>query len=163
MISSTATRFPFILTDSFGTPVTGVLPADVKNAMAYVTKGDGSTTMIPLTSQNFFEIDSVNQPGIYQLLVTAPFLNILGKISIVLYPAVGSTFLTKVLFEDVGTSLSDITLIKKFLYNNEVVDQGNAILRLYDDNGIDILAEWYLQDESTGKSIFNIRRKIRKV
>jgi len=159
---STSTKIPFFLQTSAGVGVTGITSANIQGGSAYIVKADGTTASVVLSGANLFEVDSVNQPGIYQFLIPGSVLNVIGKLSIAFYPSIGATFITKVIIEEVGVSISDFALMRKILTNNEVVDQPNGLLRLYDDNGIDVVAEWYLQDDSSTKSIYNIRRKIRK-
>jgi len=159
---STSTKIPFFLQTSAGVGVTGITSANIQGGSAYFTKADGTTASVVLSGANLFEIDSVNQPGIYQFLIPGSVLNVIGKLSIAFYPAIGATFIAKVIIEEVGVSISDLALMRKILTNNEVIDQPNGLLRLYDDNGIDVVAEWYLQDDSSSKSIYNIRKKLRK-
>lgn len=163
---NTATRLPLLLVDSFGVGVTGVNSAQIKSGKAFLTKGDGTTAFISIVDsgmlQNWYEIDPTNQPGLYSLILPSTSTNVLGKISITLYPDVGATFVAKMVMDEIGVSPSDFSLMKKVLLNNEIIDQGNALLRIYDDNGIDVVAEYYLQDSDSSKSIYNIRRKIRK-
>lgn len=78
------------------------------------------------------------------------------------YPVAPTTFNSQIYHDEVGISATDFTLIKKVLVNNQVIDAENGLLRIYDDNATDVILEYYLQNGSTNKSIFDIRRKIRK-
>lgn len=108
------------------------------------------------------EIDSTNTPGLYLITLPASILDQTGQLSVAFYPVAPTTFNSQIYHDEVGISATDFTLIKKVLVNNQVIDAENGLLRIYDDNATDVILEYYLQNGSTNKSIFDIRRKIRK-
>lgn len=53
-----------------GAPATGVLAADVSGGVARLSFSNGESVTITLVNgTNWFEVDSVNQPGVYRLVV----------------------------------------------------------------------------------------------
>lgn len=140
------------------TEVTGLSDTDVTCS---VVKADGSLSSLFMVG-NFVELNPVSSPGLYLVTIPASVLNQSGNISFTFYNVTPGTFDSITLEQDVGLSQSDLIKIRKYLLNNEVVDQQNGLLNILDDNGVDIFLSYYLQDEQTKPSIYNIRRKILK-
>lgn len=138
--------------------VTGLVDTDITCS---VVKADGSLTALSMIG-NFIELNAVSSPGLYLVTIPASILNQAGKISFTFYNVTPGTFDSITIDEDVGISQIELINIRKYLLNNEVVDQQNGLLNIMDDNGIDIFLSYYLQDEQTKPSIYNIRRRILK-
>ena len=159
LIQNSVNRLPLIITKN-GVAVTGLLSTDFLNASIQVIKSDGTKSLVPLVDsgigKNLFEIDSINSPGLYHVLVLAPITSLTGSFQYSIVPA-ATLFDSKVFLNEVSSDL-----VRKLLTNNESLDQSNGVLTIYDDNGIDPLYQWYLQDSNSTPSIFNIRRKIVK-
>jgi len=159
MISLNTAQKILVELNKSGAPVLGVLSSDILSSKISVTKADGTITDFTVT--DWTQIDPVKAPGLYSFTAPQVVLNKVGSTVFSLVPA-ATVFDTKNLFMEVGISSSDFVLIKKALLNNQVIDQQAGLLNIYDDNGIDVALSYYLQDEQTSPSIFNIRRKIRK-
>lgn len=154
---STQTKIT-ILVKLSGVEVTGLVAGDF---ICKLTKSDGVSTTFSL-SGNISEIDSVNAPGLYLITLPASILDKSGYLSIGFYNVVAATFDSFLFESEVGVSAQDFITIRKYLINNEIVDQPSGVLRIMDDNGTDTFMSYYLQDEQTKPSVYNIRRKIRK-
>ncbi len=97
---NTAERIKVVLKDAFGIPVTGLVEIDFTASSVYLYKADGTKTTIALTlGVNFFEADSTDAPGLYEILLTNTHTNTLGPITISIQPAVG--LFASVYFQDV--------------------------------------------------------------
>lgn len=140
------------------TEVTGLVDTDITCS---VVKADGSLASLSMVG-NFVELNALSSPGLYLITVPAAVLNQPGYISFTFYNVTPGTFDSVTVEQDVGLSQTDLIKIRKYLLNNEIVDQQNGLLNIMDDNGIDIYLSYYLQDEQTKPSIYNIRRKILK-
>lgn len=140
------------------TEVTGLVDTDITCS---VVKADGSLTALSMIG-NFIELNAVSSPGLYLVTIPASVLNQPGYISFTFYNVTPGTFDSVTVEQDVGLSQTDLIKIRKYLLNNEIVDQQNGLLNIMDDNGIDIFLSYYLQDEQTKPSIYNIRRRILK-
>jgi len=147
-----------ILVKSGATPITGLTAANIS---ATLTKGSGVSTTFSLVG-NISEINSVTAPGLYLITLPASILDIPGYLSMAFYNVTPGTFDPFLFQSEVGVSAQDFITIRKYLINNEIVDQPSGVLKIMDDNGTDVLMSYYLQDEQTNPSIYNIRRKIRK-
>ncbi len=158
----TTTKVTILILSPANAPVTALTPASFTSSSAYVTKADGTTTSYSLTGK-LSEIDSVNSPGLYLLTIPSTVLDIVGFVSVTLSPAVPGTFVPAIYKDDVGISGVDMDLIRKVLLNNERINQDSATLQILDDNGVDVVLEYYLTDNVGQKSIFNIRNKVKKV
>lgn len=162
MQKSTTTKITVLILSPSNVPVTALTPASFTSSSAYVIKADGTSTSYSLTG-NISEIDAVNSPGLYLLTIPATVLDIVGFVSVSLSPAIPGTFIPAIYKDEIGISGGQLELIRKVLLNNERINQESATLQILDDNGIDIALEYYLTDEVGGKSIFNIRNKVKKV
>ena len=140
------------------TEITGLTASSIACTLV---KGDGTSSVFNLTG-NISEINSLTAPGLYLITLPASILNIAGPTSLSFYNTSPGTLNSFTYSNEVGISAQDFVTIKKYLINNEVIDQTNGLLNIMDDNGTDILMSYYLQDEQTMPSIYNIRRKIRK-
>ena len=141
-----------------GVEVTGLVAADFR---CRLTKSDGVTSAFSLVG-NISEIDSVNAPGLYLITLPSLVLDKSGYLSVAFYNVTPGDFDSFLFESEVGVSAQDFITIRKYLINNEIVDQPSGVLRIMDDNGIDTFMSYYLQDEQTQPSVYNIRRKIRK-
>lgn len=92
---NTTERVNIILLDpTTGNRVTNISVASNKiaNNTAYLIKSDGTTSTITLVQNStWFEIDSTNNPGVYQLVINSSHLNLLGYIAWTIRPS-GSDF-----------------------------------------------------------------------
>lgn len=87
IIQNTSTRLPVHLSLA-GVNVTGMLPVNVLNTSAQILKADGTKVLVALVNGvNWFEMDSVQSPGMYQFLLPGSAANILGPIQYTIYPA----------------------------------------------------------------------------
>lgn len=100
---NTSVRLPVKLLTTTGTDPTGILPADVLNGVAQIVKGDGTTANITLNNGvNWIEIDSTQSKGLYHLVVSNAFTNVLGPIQYTIYPT-ATAFLTFIGVDEVIT------------------------------------------------------------
>ena len=154
--------YPISLKDGSG-DVPSILPADILNTTAVFMKADGTIATLVLTGSNWIEVDPVNRPGLYKLIIPSTIPSQYGKLQISLWPATPADFFSVQITEEVGIGLDKFATAIKLITNNEVVDQGTGILTVYDDDTTTVLAQYYLQDEFLKPSLYNIRRKILKV
>ncbi len=105
----------------------------------------------------------MNAPGLYLLTIPSTVLDIAGFVSVSLSPAIPGTFIPVLYKDEIGISGGQLELIRKVLLNNERINQEAATLQILDDNGVDVVLEYYLTDNVGQKSIFNIRNKVKKV
>lgn len=137
--------------------VTGLTDADI---ICTLVKSDGTNSILSLTGI-ISEVDSVNSPGLYLVAIPSTAVSISGPISLTFVNVTPGTFDSFSYTNEVGISANDFISIRKYLLNNEIVDQTNGLLKIMDDNGVDVFLSYYLQDEQSKPSIFNIRRKIK--
>lgn len=157
MISKNTTKITILLKKN-GLGVIGLLSTDF---ICSVVKADGTKSTYNLTG-NISEIDSINCPGLYLITLQSTILDQSGKLSVLFFNSTPSTFDSYLYNDDIGISGGDFLQLKKFLINNQVIDQSAGTLNILDDNNSTIFMSYYLQDEQTLPSIFNIRRRIRK-
>lgn len=157
---NSSVRVPVYLKTSLGANATGIVPANILNGIVEITKADGSTVSITLVGsgmgQNWFEIDSVQSPGLYHILLPTTATSILGPIQYTINPA-ATQFISVAYFE---TVTSNLTSIYQFLFGNQKIDQTNSRLIIYQSDGITPLVQYYLTDENAQPSIYNIRNKV---
>lgn len=162
MQKSTTTKVTILILSPSNVPVTALTPASFTSSSAYVIRADGTSTSYSLTG-NISEIDAVNSPGLYLLTIPSTVLDIVGFVSVSLSPAIPGTFIPVIYKDEIGISGGQLELIRKMILNNQKINQESATLQILDDNGVDIALEYYLTDDVGGKSIFNIRNKVKKV
>lgn len=158
----TTTTVTVLITSPLHAPLTGLVPASFTSSSAYVTKSNGTTVSYTLTGK-LLEVDSVNAPGLYLLTIPSTVLDIAGFVSVSLSPAIPGTFIPVLYKDEISVAASDMELIRKMLLNNQRINQESATLQILDDNGVDVVLEYYLTDNVGQKSIFNIRNKVKKV
>lgn len=157
MISKNTTKITILIKKN-DLGVTGLVPTDF---ICSVVKADGTKSTYNLTG-NISEIDSVNCPGLYLVTLQSTILDQSGKVSVLFFNSTPTTFDSYLYTDEIGISGTDFLQLKKFLINNQVVDQSTGTLNILDDNNSSVFMSYYLQDEQTLPSIFNIRRRIRK-
>lgn len=155
---STQTKIT-VLIQNAGLPVAGLTNS---NVACKVVKADGTAVTLNLSGL-ISEIDPATAPGLYLVTLPASILDQIGKISVTFYPVAPTVFLAQSYQDEVGISANDFSLIKKILVNNQIIDESAGLLRIYDDDGVTVALEYYLQNQASNKSIYDIRRKIRKV
>lgn len=162
LAQSIAIRIPMMLSNSGGMPVTGALPINFLNSSLYITKGDGTVVALALVSsgpsQNFFEIDSVNTPGLYHVLVPASATNVVGSFAYTTYPA-ASLFLLQTYFNEVSATDTTLGLVYQYLFGNQSLDANSDRLIIYKADGVTPLISYYLTDRNGQPSIFNVYNK----
>lgn len=90
---NTAVRVPVKLQNATGDDKTGIVVADILNSKAQVIKANGTKADINLVlNTNWFELDSTQSKGVYQLLIPSNLTDILGPLMYTIYPAVAGTF-----------------------------------------------------------------------
>ena len=105
---STQTRLPVRLLTPAGANATGILPGAVLNGNAQTIKSDGNKSTIALINNtNWFEVDSVQSPGLYHLQVSATDTNTIGNLQYTIYPS-GAAFLPFVASDTVDIDISTI-------------------------------------------------------
>lgn len=105
---STQTRLPVRLLTPAGANATGILPAAVLNGSAQIVTSDGNKSTIALINNtNWFEVDSVQSPGLYHLQVSATDTNTIGNLQYTIYPS-GVAFLPFVASDTVDIDISAI-------------------------------------------------------
>mgnify|MGYP001255476547 CR=1 FL=1 len=151
-------RIPLRLVNLMNVPTTGIRPSDIFNGSAQIIKADGTTQLLSLVfNTNWFEIDSVQSPGIYHIRLPSSATNVLGPIQVTLYPAMSS--FTDTFYSDFVSV--DMKAMMQYLIGNQKVDQNTHRLTIYDEDAITPLIQYYLQDENSQPSIYNIRNKIK--
>lgn len=112
-------RVPILLFDATGAPKPGITEKDIRNGQAVLRKGSvgvPQTSRLTLstqaTGQNWFEVSAQDFPGLYELLLPASELNVLGMLVWSIQPAAsafrGQVGSDQVIAIDVGTSISDL-------------------------------------------------------
>ncbi|RTK98746.1 MAG: hypothetical protein EKK57_11255 [Proteobacteria bacterium] len=100
------------LFNSLGNPVTGVTPANILGGNFTITKSDGTNVDIGLTAGvNWFEVDSTKAPGLYQILILAANLNLIGHTTWSIQPS-GALFIGIVGNDSVTSVLADIANVQ---------------------------------------------------
>lgn len=114
IIQNTTVRLPVKLLTTTGTDPTGILPADVLNGVAQIVKGDGTKASITLNNGvNWIEIDSTQSKGLYHLVVSNAYTNVLGPMQYTVYPT-ATAFLTFIGVDEVlaapvvGATLAEV-------------------------------------------------------
>lgn len=86
IIQNTSARLPVKLITSTGTNATGIVVANIKNGVVQVIKEDGTTATYALTlGVNWFEVDSTQSPGLYQVIIPSGATNVLGQLVYTIY------------------------------------------------------------------------------
>lgn len=100
------------LFNSLGNPVAGVAPANILGGNFTLTKSDGTSTDIGLTAGvNWFEVDAAKAPGLYQILILAANLDLIGHTTWSVQPS-GALFIGIVGNDSVTSILADSLAIK---------------------------------------------------
>jgi hypothetical protein len=88
IVQGQAAKVPVKLITPAGDDINGIAPAAIKNGVAQVIKADGTTQSISLVANtNWFEIDSTQSKGLYQLLIPNTATGQLGILAYTVYPA----------------------------------------------------------------------------
>jgi hypothetical protein len=88
IIQNSTVRLPIALQTPTGSPATGIVVGDIKNGVAQVIKSDGTTASIAISGTTWKEIDAVQSPGLYHLVVPNTATNLLGPLQYSLFPTV---------------------------------------------------------------------------
>lgn len=164
---STAVRIPVRLLTSTGTPVTGIVPADITNGSTpghcSVVKADGSITDITLTlGTNFFEISTTAAPGLYHVLLPTGATAVAGTLQLIIQPS-ATAFVTSVSTAQVDAVLADAEKTRKATYNNyQVVNSGLDANRaiIYEDDGTTVFKKYNLFDAAGNPSTQNPHKRV---
>lgn len=99
---NTIESLTFILRDSVGAPVTGVLAADFKGGNLFLYKADNTKVSIALTlGTNFYEVDATDSPGLYSVVIPASSLSQLGTVTFSIQPA-AAVFVSQIIEKTVS-------------------------------------------------------------
>ena len=157
---STAFRIPIRLVSSVDfTGVTGVTAPTV-----YIHKQEAvSTVSKSITNNvNWFEIDSTNFPGVYDLELSTDDTDTSGYIKVSVKSAnsdwyIGLYPIIPHIPEDLYTY---INLLRKINQNRSLVSVLSNTFTIYDDNGSTPLLTFDLKDQAGNASASNIYEKI---
>lgn len=79
---------PVRLITAAGADATGILPADILNTSAQFIKSNNTKNNISLgAGSNWLEIDSVQSPGLYHLIIPFGVNSVVGPVQYTVYPA----------------------------------------------------------------------------
>lgn len=166
LIQNTSVRVPVLLLTSLGVGVTGILSSDILNASIEVVKADGTTVVVPIYTsgimKNLFEIDSVQSPGLYHLLLTSSATSVIGPLQYTVYPS-ATAFKAVSYFETVSVDSTNLAFLYQFLIGNQKIDTGTNRLVIYQSDGITPLIQYYLTDQNIQPSLYNIFNKTKVV
>jgi hypothetical protein len=132
-----------------GTPKTGVTYSQVT---VYLQKQGGSSTSKSMASGDWFEIDSTNFPGVYDLLLSTSDTNTEGYVK---YSVAASGADSYIGLEEIVAALEIDSL--KILKGRHKVDKTAKTFTIYDENGTTPLYVFDLKDSlgtPTGESVY---------
>ena len=166
LIQSTSVRVPIKLVTSLGVGVTGILSTDILNGSVEVVKSDGTTLVVPIYTsgimKNLFEIDSVQSPGLYHLLLTSSAPSLVGPLQYTIYPS-ATAFIAATYFETVSVDSTSLAFLYQFLTGNQKIEVGTDRLIIYQSDGVTPLIQYYLTDQNIQPSLYNIFNKTKVV
>lgn len=150
-----ATRVPLRLYTSTGAAATGIVPADFAGGLVRVVKANGTVQTIALgAGVNFFEVDATNAPGLYQVLLAAGNVDVVGPITLVWRPN-AAAFIGGSSDHYVETMAAFVELTKKIQRNRwKIHTTGPDANRMviYDDDGTTILLKFDLKNSAGAAS-----------
>ena len=164
LVQSTQIRIPVKLVSVMGVDVTGITSADILNGSIEVIKATGATTTIAVVnsgaSQNWFEVDSVQSPGLYHILLPSTATSIVGPIQVTVCPS-ASDFVSVIYMDTVSADSTNLDFLYQFLIGNQKIEYGTDKLTIYQSDGSTPLIEYYLTDQNSKPSVYNIFNKVK--
>ena len=135
---------PVILTDLYGNAVTGVTYSQIT---VYLQKqGGGSAQKVLTTAGQFVEVDAVNMPGIYDLLLASGDTDTVGflKYTITYSPNPIYRGLMEIVANVEADAISLLTDLKDEAFGKWVLDGAGDTLTLYRADGTTVLKAFNL-------------------
>lgn len=101
-------RVPVRLITSAGANATGIAAGDILNGTAQFIKSNGTKNSLAINGGSWIEVDSVQSPGLYQLVIPFGINSVAGPVQYSVYPA--ATAFTA--FVGTETATVDLAAIK---------------------------------------------------
>jgi len=159
---NTTVRLPVKLLTTTGTDPTGILPADVLNGVAQIVKGDGTKASITLNNGvNWIEIDATQSKGLYHLVVSNAYTNVLGPMQYTIYPT-ATAFLTFIGADEViapivvGATLAEVNAARDSIKGGSNKDLTQIDTKLGSPAGASVSADVSTVNTTVGSLSTNI-------